>query len=142
TFRFGYVEPPVVSRTGPQYLGYNHFFPSVNPAQSDNLVTGFVQINNTEGSEQSGEVIFFGEDGNVIKQVGVTVPANGRVDIDTHTIGRDRVGLVQWKPDANDKKFRVTLKRYYCNGTTYSSGLAAASSIAAKRGSGYPRSIG
>lgn len=136
TFRFAYAAPFVPGRTGSQFLGYNHIFPSLNPTQSGNFVAGFLQISNDEVSSQSGKVIFFSANGVQLKEVQIEVAARGRFDLDTHSLGANSVGMIEWRPDAADKKFRVLLTRYYFADSS-TSFLVAALSVAAKRGSGY-----
>ncbi len=137
SFRFAYAAPFIPGRTGSQYLGYNHIFPSLNPAQRENFVAGFIQISNEETSNQSGKVIFSSHSGTQLKEQAVSIAARGRVDIDTHSIGANSVGMIEWRPNAGDKKFRVVLTRYYFAGNSSTLPLVAAVSLSAKRGSGY-----
>lgn len=133
SFNFASVTPYVVSRSGAQYLMYNHFYPSRDAAELGNARYGFVQISNEEATAQTGELVFYDFQGVQVRRVAVTVPAKGRRDYDTHTLGNDTVGMLAWLPTDSSAAFRVVLNRYYFASTNR---LIAIASIPAKRGTG------
>jgi hypothetical protein len=134
TFRSAFSVAAAPARSGPQFVSYNNYFPTLNAAELSNQVQGWVQVSNDESTAQAGELVYYSEAGTELKRVAITIAAGGRFDSDTHTVGANTVGAVEWHPTDTNKKFRMVLNRYYFNsaGTNYA-GIVA---IPARRPSG------
>ena len=139
SFAYAVSSRHVISRTGNQYLGYNNFFPTLNPDQFSNLFFGYIQVSNDESVLAGGDLVFYDAEGSEIKRVTLSIPAKGRVDVSTHDIAINTVGLIEWIPALSDAKFRLFLNRYYYDGSGVDALINSIVSIAAKRGSGALR---
>jgi hypothetical protein len=112
-FDFAIPSPYYPPLAGIQSLPYNHFFPTLSASQKDNFVAGFVQISNTEDTQEVGNLVFYSNEGVEIRRISTSIPAKGRVDLPTHDIGKNTFGLMQWEPVNSNAKFRVVLNRYF-----------------------------
>lgn len=133
SFNYAFAVPYAVSRSGLQFLGYNHIFPTLNASELNNPRYGFVQISNEEQTSKSGDLVFYDPEGTEVRRTAVTIPPLGRIDVATHTVGINTVGLIKWQPEDMGAIFRVILSRYYFNSVDK---LMAAASIPAKIGNG------
>ena len=134
-FSLAYSVPASSGRFGKQFVGYNHIYPTANPSELNNFAAGYVQVSNIEATTESGQLIFYNQEGFERRRVSVVLPAFGRIDVDTHSLGANTVGRVEWAPNASDKRFRVVLNRYFYDSNA-TGALIGAVAIPAKIGSG------
>lgn len=135
SFGRGYSAAAPVARSGPQFIGFNHHFPSLNATEANKLVEGWVQVSSAEATSETGELVYYNGAGAEIKRALITIAARGRYDSDTHSVGQHTVGSIEWRPTNSTKRFRVTVQRYYRSGgagSSYSGILA----LPARRPSG------
>ncbi|MFN8393033.1 MAG: IPT/TIG domain-containing protein [Bdellovibrionota bacterium] len=137
SFDFGFAEQSSAAVAGPQYLGYNNFFPTFNFFEVTNFVEGYAQISSEADTDESGQLVYYDADGVEVKRVTATVKAHGRFDVDVHSVGQARVGLLEWLPDSATAKFRVVLNRYYHTGPNPTFPRKAVLAVTAKHPSGY-----
>jgi hypothetical protein len=137
SFAFAFAEPFTGIQVGPQFVGFNHYFPTLNFEELNKFVESYVQVSSYEAVAETGLLIYYDVAGNEIKRTELTIPPNGRLDVDTHSVGPDTVGLVEWLPNDTSAKFHIALNRYYHAGARPDAPLAGAVSLAARRGSGH-----
>ena len=123
------------ARPGKQYATYNTFQPSSDPNDAGNFVAGWIQLINSENSNQSGTLRYYDFQGNEVRSESVNFGANERRDIDIHSLGANLSGLVCWEPDNDTAKFRMRQNRYYY-GPVGLSDLVDAVSLPAALGTG------
>ncbi len=140
TFTRAFSAASTPARSGSQFIAYNNYFPTLNASEFSNNVEGWLQLSNEEYSDESGDLIYYDRDGTEIKRVGITIPAHGRFDVDTHSVGPNRVGLIKWLPEDSTKKIRLSSNRYYFVGAPGSS-LAGVVSISARRPTGHVMAV-
>ena len=139
SFEYAFATPFSVGRNGSQYLTYNTYYPTQNPAQVDDFVGTYVQISNEElVTTESGELIFYDQSGSVIRTENVVLAPRARVDVAAHSVGPEQTGLLEWRPADNTKKFRIVQNRYYFD--PEAAVIQKAISIPAKLGTGRPQS--
>lgn len=125
-------------QSGELLVQYNTFHPSLAVNEANNLAVNFLSISNAEVSDQTGQVIMYGQAGEVLNSSTVTVPAAGRIDLSIHDapgVGFDRVGLIRWIPNNNSAGFQVTLNRYAYDGSSPFDEVVEAVSLPATLGS-------
>ena len=98
---------------GPQFVPYNTFQPSLDPADSEDFVANWIQITNQEQSSQSGILVFYAQDGSINAIENVALAGGARQDFAGHRFGRNLVGLVEWRPHDSSARFQVRNVRYY-----------------------------
>ncbi len=135
SFSRGFSTAAPVARSGPQFIGFNHHFPSLNATEANKLAEGWVQVSSAEATSETGELVYYNAAGSEIKRSQITVSARGRYDSDTHSVGQHTVGSVEWRPTNSTKRFRVTVQRYYRSGGAGSS-YAGILALPARRPSG------
>ena len=135
SYDLAYKSELLPPRSGTQYLTYNTYHPSSNPADWGNFVANWVQIINEQPETQTGVLRSYDTEGHEIRTVSVTLKPNQRRDIDLHSVGRFETGLVSWEPDSISAKFRVRQNRYYY-GPAGLSDLVGAISLPARLGTG------
>ncbi len=136
SYRYAFSTPAAVARTGSQYLGFNNYFPTLNPLEFASTVEGWVQVSSDEQSFQTGELIFYSPDGIEIRRSNVRLSARGRYDTGTLVVGAATAGGVEWRPTDPTKKFRVVQNRYYRRGSA-TSAYAGVIAIPARRPTGH-----
>ena len=135
SFDFVLVMPFVNPATGPAFVQYNTFHPSLDPAEGGFLVTNWVTVANSGSAAQSGRLFVYADSGAVLQNQPASIPAGGRRDFPIHEFGANRVGLLEWRPDSSSERFRVTLNRYVYGGTSPAASVQEAVSLPAVRGS-------
>ena len=137
SYDLAYVAEFAAPRSGRQYLSYNTGQPSANPADAGNFVANWIQIvsSNSGAEEEEGTLFYYDEEGNMVSEVQLSFKAGQRRDIDVHTLGQNKVGLVMWEPKSKDAVFLVRHNRYYY-GQAGLVDLKGALSIPAGRGTG------
>lgn len=129
-FDFAIGTPHIVRGTGRLYVGYNTYSPA--PFVT-NAFTSFLEIANDEPTTEGGELRVYDADGNLAGGTQVSLLPHSRFDIAVHTIGLRKVGLIEWIPIVPGKLIRLTLNRYYFDGTSTDTELKMAVSLPGRR---------
>lgn len=111
-FEFAFAMPFLNPRTGRQYVSYNTYQPSYNPADAANLVANWVQLTNLSSQTAGGRLLLYAAGGELLGEQYAELPAGGRQDFAAHSVGVNQVGLVEWVPDDNDTVFQLRVVRY------------------------------
>lgn len=135
SYTLAFASEFLPARSGAQYFTYNTYQPSLDPNEISNFVANWVQLVNDETSTQTGTLRYYDFEGNEIRTETVAMGPRERQDIDIHTVGAFRSGLVCWEPDDSAAKFRIRQNRYYY-GVAGLSELVEAASLPGKRGTG------
>ena len=147
SYSLAFIDAFIAGRTGSQFVNYNTFQPSLNAAEANDFVAGWIEVSldslpsSMSGpSSGSGTLMFYSVDGTLVRTQAVTVNRGERRDVDVHSVGANKIGLVSWVPSNPTTPFRIRQKRYY---TTAPAGQAstfrAVASIPATAGSGSLR---
>ncbi|MFN8389976.1 MAG: hypothetical protein U0136_06775 [Bdellovibrionota bacterium] len=112
-FEFAFALKFANGLRGRQYVGYNTYQPSLDPAEADFLAANWIQLNNLENTTQTGTLIFYGQDGEIRSSRTMSLGSNARIDVGAHDIGRSLVGLVAWVPDNPRAEFLLRNARYF-----------------------------
>jgi len=109
-FDFAFSMPVNNGKTGKQFVGFN----TIDPGNRGFLSANWIQITNLVNTDETGTLIFYDMEGQVIGSPEfVSIPAGSRRDFAAHTIaGRERVGLVEWSPANTLVPFSVRNVRY------------------------------
>ena len=120
---------------GSVFVQFNTFHPSLDPAELGFFAANWFTVANTESTPQTGTVIVYDSSGAELLNQPDSLPANGRKDFSIHDFGSNRIGLLEWRPDDSTANFRVTLNRYFYEGTSPLVDVVEAVSLPAVRGS-------
>ncbi|MCB0323509.1 MAG: hypothetical protein KDD69_08045 [Bdellovibrionales bacterium] len=127
----------VRARSGSQFVTFNTYSPSPLPEYAGKLTADYVQVVNESDATQNGALHYFDQDGRSIRRAPVELPPHGRFDVSTHSVGANRVGLVEWRPADSAATFRLLSTRYYYDGPTNRSTLLGAVALPFQRPTGY-----
>ncbi len=111
-YEFAFAMPLVGGRAESQYVGFNTFQPSLAAGDGDDYVANWIQVSNENTHDASGVLVAYLQDGSVLDTQRLSIPALGRSDFSAHQYGRDRVGLIEWRPDNGNDLFQVRNVRY------------------------------
>ena len=111
-FGFAFAIPMTNGRSGEQYVPFNTFQPSLDPADQENFVANWVTLSNQTETGQTGRLVFYAIDGRVLGTEAVAIPGGARRDFSAHQFGFQMVGLVEWLPDSSEAKFQFSAIRY------------------------------
>lgn len=112
-FEFAFAVPFINGTAGSQFVPYNTYQPSLNWADEHNLVANWIQVSNLDLAQQSGSLLFYGEDGGLLAEERVTLAPSARRDISVHKYGSKLVGIVEWRPDDSAALFHIHNSRYF-----------------------------
>ena len=137
-FEFALALAPTSGTTGSQFLTFNTYQPSLNPADQENAIAVWHQLANRSSSSQNGRLITYDEKGAVVSDVDVSLPAGARRDFPGHDAGRNVVGLVEWRPDStsSDALFDFSSVRYLYDNPVLLPSFTTAFQLTAAPGSG------
>lgn len=136
-FEFAFAMPLGNGISGPQFVPFNTFQPSLAPEDQFDSVSNWIQLNNPNDTEQSGTMVFYNMDGSVLQSQPVTIPPGARRDFAAHAFGPNLVGVIEWRPADNTVPFRLRNVRYYYAVPDFSSDeFHTAAQFDGQRGSG------
>ena len=113
SYDFAFAMPFLNGLIGNQYVPFNTYQPSYDPADLQNWLANWIQITNLETSKQSGTLLFYGIDGSKLGEQSVTLNGGARQDYSGHRFGMDKVGIVEWRPAKKTSKFQLRNVRYF-----------------------------
>ncbi|MCB0322303.1 MAG: fibronectin type III domain-containing protein [Bdellovibrionales bacterium] len=138
-YQFAFSMPQANGKTGKQFVPFNTFQPSLDPADQENLVANWIQLTSLNDTASQGRLIFYGMDGRPIGDSEgevLTLAPGERVDRAAHVFGANHIGLVEWRPLKPHTQFLFRNVRYlYDNPGTINS-FDTAFQITALKGSG------
>ena len=111
-FEFAFAMPMDNGKKGNQFVTFNTYNPSLNSADSENLVANWIQLTNLNNTDARGTLVFYDMDGEVLGSQLVLIKAGARTDFSGHQFGSKRVGLVAWRPENNALEFQLRNVRY------------------------------
>ena len=135
-YDFAFAMPFISGLTGSQFVTFNTFQPSFDPADAQNLVANWIQITNLETSSQSGTLIYYAQDGTILGKQNVSLPGEARADFSGHQFGPSKVGQVEWRPKQSQSRFQVRNVRYYYDNIGTANSFDSAFQLGAHKGSG------
>jgi len=135
SFDFVLASPFSNPLSGRQFVQFNTFHPSLDPAEIGFFTANWLTIANAGASTETGELIVYGQDGTVLLTESITLPGDGRRDISVHDFGANRIGLLEWIPARDSATFRLTLNRYFYSDTTPFGDVQNAVSLQGVKGS-------
>ncbi len=121
-FQFAVAMQMTRGKKGSQFVTLNTMHPSLASGEELLFVTNWLQLTNLASSEQRGSLLYFAQDGSLIRTERVVLAAGQRSDIAGHSVGSGQVGLVEWRPDNTSEAFLFRNVRYLFdnNGTVES----------------------
>lgn len=123
--------------TGPVFVPYNTFQPSLDPSDAASPVANFITVLNLDtASSQTGTIYYYGQDGTLLDSETRTLNPGQRIDLAAHQFGRDRVGLAEWRPANDTARFQVRNIRYLYDNPDFFPSFDSALQIESVRGSG------
>ncbi|MBL7662048.1 choice-of-anchor D domain-containing protein [bacterium] len=135
-YDFAFTLPFNNALKGRQYVLFNTYQPSLDPADANNFVANWVQVTNLEGSAQTGTIYYYSQAGTVLATDTQTLPAGARRDFSGHQFGLTLVGMIEWRPDNTNALFQMRSTRYFYDNPTLADSFDAAMSLDGIRGSG------
>lgn len=135
-FDFAFALPYYEGLKGSQFLTFNNMQPSQNPQDAQNVVGNWIQITNLASSQQSGRLIFYGQNGEVVKSESITLAPEARQDFAAHTISAALVGSIEWRPNSSSAKFALRNTRYFYDNAVQINSFDAALQLEGTKGSG------
>jgi C1A family cysteine protease len=111
-FQFALAMPMSIGKKGKQFVPFNTFQPSLNPADASNLVANWIQLTNLSEVDAKGTLTFYAMNGVELGSVPVSIAAGSRRDFSGHQFGQRLVGLVAWTPLSDDIPVQLRNVRY------------------------------
>lgn len=112
SFEFAFAMPFLNGISGRQFVPFNTFQPSLDPADILNGVANWIQITNLGTDSEDGTLYFYGIDGTRLGTEEVTLAGGARRDFSGHHFGANLVGIVEWRPDDESASFQMRNVRY------------------------------
>lgn len=136
-YQFAYAMPFSGGLSGRQYVSFNTYQPSANPAEQDWFVANWIQVTNKTAAQQNGTLKFYDMAGALLGSEAVNLAPSARGDYSGHQFGQRRLGLVEWDPSDPDAAFAVRNARYfYKNANGAVDDFASAFQLDAAKGTG------
>lgn len=135
-YDFAFAMPFLEGVSGAQYVSFNTYQPSLNPADALNPVANWIQITNLEGSAQAGVLKFYAIDGKFLSSKSLSLAPGARGDFSAHFMGASQVGLVEWVPGSSRSRFQIRNVRYLYDNPAMQDSFTTAFQLAAAVGSG------
>ena len=136
TFEFAFALPFQNSVSGNQFVSFNTFQPSFDPADQNNLVANWIQITNQTNRKQRGTVVFYNADGKIIGDDTILLSPSARADVAGHQFGSNQVGLVEWIPEDPKAAFALRNVRYLYDNPNLVDSFSTAYQLSGEKGSG------
>jgi len=143
-YQFAFAMPHANGKSGPQFLPFNTFQPSLDPSDAKNLVANWIQITNLNSGAASGALYFYDMAGNILGSQGgerITLRSGQRVDRAAHQFGPNIVGMVEWRPEQSSSNFLLRNVRYLYDNAEGRASFDTAFQIEGLRGSGRQLSV-
>ena len=113
-YQYAFSMPLGNGLSGTQYVLYNTYQPSLDPADTGNLAANWIQLTNLSIKKQTGTLVFYNREGSEIARQAVTLEAGARYDFSAHDLaGLRTIGMVEWSPTRSDAPFQLRNLRYY-----------------------------
>lgn len=136
-YQFAYAMPFGPGLPGNQYVSFNTYQPSANPAEQDWFVANWIQVTNKTASVQTGTLNYYNMAGSLLGSEGVSLAASARGDFSGHKWGQQVLGLVEWVPNNSTALFSVRNARYFYKNTNGAvDDFASAFQLDAAKGTG------
>jgi len=121
-FQFAIAMQMTRGKIGPQFVTLNTMHPSLAAGEELLLVTNWLQLTNLENTVEHGSLVYYAQDGSIIRSERVTLSAGQRNDLAGHAVGSSQIGVVEWRPDRRSSTFLFRNVRYLFdnNGTVES----------------------
>lgn len=136
SYDFAFAMPFSNGIAGQQFVLFNTYQPSLDPADAANFVANWIQITNQESNSQSGTLYYYAQDGSTLATDSVTIPANARRDFSGHQFGTNLVGMIKWAPNNSSAKFLMRNVRYLYDNPGSADSFASAFQLDGTKGSG------
>lgn len=142
-FEFAFAMSFTNGHRGRQYVPFNTFQPSLNPAEAGNAVANWIQLTNLSESEQTGTMYFYDMGGALLANgVAVSLSGGARTDFSGHQFGANRVGIIEWRPENENIEFQLRNVRYYYDSSDVTvNSFVTASQFEGQVGSGRTQSV-
>jgi hypothetical protein len=111
-FQFAIAMQMTQGRKGPQFVSLNTMHPSLAVGGYLQFVTNWLQLTNLSSLLQKGSLLYYAQDGILIRSERVSLDAGQRLDLPGHAVGADFVGMVEWRPDSDLDVFLFRNVRY------------------------------
>ena len=136
SFDFAFAMPFTNGLSGPQFVPFNTFQPSLDAIDQLNPVANWIQLTNLSESEQHGELLFHAQDGSLLGSEEVTLRSGARQDYSGHQFGANLVGLIEWRPEDQSAVFQLRNVRYVYDNPSGNDSFSAAFQLTGVPGSG------
>ena len=143
-YQFAIVMANANGVKGNQYLPFNTFQPSLDPADAADPVGNWIQITNLSASAAGGRLYFYAMDGSPLGDPAgtpIVLNAGQRVDSAAHEFGINLVGMVEWRPDASDTEFSVRNVRYVYDNPSFLPSFSTAFQLSGLKGTNRTISV-
>ena len=125
-FEFALGIPLSNGKKGNQFVPFNNYQPSLAFADQDKLAANWIQLTSLSATDEIGELLFYGIDGNLVERYDVFLPAGARRDFSAHHFGKGHVGVAEWRPANTTVQFQLRNVRYlYDNIGTHNQFMSA-----------------
>ena len=112
-FEFAFSTPFLNGKKGGQFVSFNTFQPSFNLEDANNLVANWINLTNLEDTPQRGTLYFYDIAGDILATKSIRIDPQARRDLSGHQFGNNLVGIIEWRPVADDARFQLRNVRYF-----------------------------
>ncbi|HMO19030.1 MAG TPA: PKD domain-containing protein [Oligoflexia bacterium] len=141
-YDFAFALPYESGLSGSQFTTFNTYQPGLGALDAGNVVANWLQVTNLSNTQQTGSLIYYGQDGAELAiDKDIVLPAEGRRDFSGHQFGPNLVGIVEWRPQDPQAKFVLRNSRYYYDNLFFSNSFNSAMQLEGVRGNGELLSV-
>jgi len=134
-FQFAYSSSFNNGQRGEVFLPINTYNPNLSSAKQNNKVANWVQVTSQSNKRESGSLLFYSQEGNLLNAKRVELGIGERKDTSGHDFGK-MIGMARWVPDDKSSTFLVRVVRYVYDNPVFSNSFDTAFQINGLYGSG------
>ncbi len=140
-YQFALALPFSNGKKGVQFVPFNTFQPSADPADARNFVANWIQITNLSNKTSRGVLTFYDQNGRTLGVKSVNLGKGARKDYAAHLWGAQKVGVVKWAPADSTISHQVRNMRYLYDNPHAANSFETAFQVEGLVGNGQEQSV-
>ena len=105
--------PLQAGMSGPQVVSWNNSQPNLGAGGSQNVEKSWLTVLNLESAATEGSLVVSDEKGVELLRLPLSIPGNGRSDLDFLALSHQGYGQAKWIPESSVARVILSMSRYY-----------------------------